>query len=89
MLQGLFYNKSNEGLSYGSNPQHTSASQGVNPGETVKYEWSVPLDYAPATGDPNCIVQAYYSAVNPPKDTNSGLLGDFFGYDFGSLLPFW
>ncbi|XP_025095314.1 hephaestin-like protein [Pomacea canaliculata] len=73
--QGLFYNKSYEGLAYGSNPQITSTSRGVNPGETVTYVWSVPLDYAPATGDPNCIIQAYYSGVDPQRDTNSGLAG--------------
>lgn len=67
--QGLYYDKKSEGSPY------AGSGQAVQPGETVVYEWSVPLDYAPAEGDPNCINQAYYSAVDPVKDTNSGLIG--------------
>ncbi|XP_076461304.1 hephaestin-like protein isoform X2 [Babylonia areolata] len=67
--QGLFYTKDSEGSPYAGGPG------GVGPGQTVTYKWSVPLDFAPAEGDPACINHAYYSAVDPVKDTNSGLIG--------------
>ncbi|KAL8587047.1 hypothetical protein ACOMHN_023437 [Nucella lapillus] len=68
--QGLLYTKASEGSPYGGH-----GGRGVAPGDTVVYHWSVPLDFAPAEGDPACISQAYYSAVDPVKDTNSGLIG--------------
>ena len=70
-FQGLFYTKNSEGAPYGS------GGGSVQPEQTVVYEWSVPVDFAPAEGDPNCINQAYYSAVDPVRDTSSGLIGRF------------
>ncbi|KAK7110957.1 hephaestin-like protein [Littorina saxatilis] len=68
--QGLFYKKNSEGTIYGA-----YRDGAVQPGETKIYEWSVPVDFAPAEGDSDCINQAYYSAVDPVRDTNSGLIG--------------
>lgn len=47
----------------------------VRPGTTYKYEWVVPKDGGPTENDPDCITYFYYSAVDPIKDTNSGLVG--------------
>lgn len=47
----------------------------VRPGTTYKYEWVVPKDGGPTANDPDCITYMYYSAVDPIKDTNSGLVG--------------
>ena len=68
-FQGLFYEKDSEGAMY------VASNGAVQPGETVWYKWTVPADFAPAEGDPSCINQAYYSAIDPAKDTNSGLIG--------------
>ena len=65
----MFYDKDSEGAPYGS------TGGAVQPGQTQWYTWSVPADFAPAEGDPECINQAYYSAVDPARDTNSGLIG--------------
>ena len=74
-FQGLFYEKDSEGAMY------VASNGAVQPGETVWYKWTVPADFAPAEGDPSCINQAYYSAIDPAKDTNSGLIG--------LLVSFW
>uniref|UniRef100_A0A8B9J8L0 ferroxidase n=1 Tax=Astyanax mexicanus TaxID=7994 RepID=A0A8B9J8L0_ASTMX len=47
----------------------------VRPDTTFKYEWVVPKAGGPAAGDPDCISYLYYSAVDPIRDTNSGLVG--------------
>ncbi|XP_047610849.1 ceruloplasmin-like [Phacochoerus africanus] len=83
---GLRYNKSNEGSFYktpmGSLP---SSSSHVNPGATFVYTWDVPRDVGPTATDPNCLTWFYYSSVNPPKDTNSGLVGPLLVCRNGSL----
>uniref|UniRef100_A0A673KXS9 Hephaestin n=1 Tax=Sinocyclocheilus rhinocerous TaxID=307959 RepID=A0A673KXS9_9TELE len=40
-----------------------------------RYEWLVPKDGGPTEKDPDCITYLYYSAVDPIRDTNSGLVG--------------
>ncbi|XP_078734862.1 hephaestin-like [Lampetra fluviatilis] len=50
----------------------------VAPGRVEKYKWMVPERSGPGKGDPDCLLWAYYSNVNPNKDLYSGL--------FGSLL---
>ncbi|KAK7486237.1 hypothetical protein BaRGS_00022560, partial [Batillaria attramentaria] len=67
--QGLFYDKNSEGAPY------AGGGGAVEPGSETVYTWTVPVDFAPAEGDPSCITQAYYSAVDPVRDTNSGLIG--------------
>lgn len=47
----------------------------VRPDTTYKYEWVVPKDAGPTEKDPDCITYMYYSAVDPIRDTNSGLVG--------------
>ncbi|XP_062868994.1 ceruloplasmin isoform X2 [Trichomycterus rosablanca] len=47
----------------------------VRPDTTYKYEWVVPKGGGPTENDPDCITYLYYSAVDPIRDTNSGLVG--------------
>lgn len=49
----------------------------VRPDTTYKYEWVVPKGGGPTEKDPDCITYLYYSAVDPIRDTNSGLVGPF------------
>ncbi|TSK53634.1 Ceruloplasmin [Bagarius yarrelli] len=47
----------------------------VKPGTTYNYEWVIPKNGGPTENDPDCISYLYYSAVDPIRDTNSGLVG--------------
>lgn len=47
----------------------------VRPDTTYKYDWVVPKGGGPTENDPDCINYLYYSAVDPIRDTNSGLVG--------------
>ncbi|XP_070303789.1 LOW QUALITY PROTEIN: ceruloplasmin [Salvelinus sp. IW2-2015] len=47
----------------------------VKPGTTHTYEWVVPKGGGPVVDDADCITYFYYSAVDPVKDTSSGLVG--------------
>ncbi|XP_007445479.1 ceruloplasmin-like, partial [Python bivittatus] len=73
---GLSYSKSNEGAFYntlfGGIP---SPASHVNPGEKFIYEWEVPETVGPTPEDPDCLTLLYYSASDPIRDTNSGLVG--------------
>lgn len=52
-----------------------SRSPHVMPGRTFIYQWSVPKEYGPGSSDPDCQTWLYYSAVDPIKDSSSGLIG--------------
>ncbi|XP_074525120.1 ceruloplasmin [Halichoeres trimaculatus] len=47
----------------------------VRPGAVHTYEWMVPVGAGPTEGEADCLTYLYYSAVDPVKDTNSGLVG--------------
>lgn len=47
----------------------------VRPDTTYHYDWVVPKGGGPTEKDPDCITYLYYSAVDPIRDTNSGLVG--------------
>lgn len=47
----------------------------VRPGTTYTYTWVIPKGAGPKSDDADCINHLYYSAVDPVKDTNSGLVG--------------
>ena len=47
----------------------------IDPGKTYTYKWQVPERAGPGPNGPTCVSWAYYSDVNPIKDTNSGLVG--------------
>uniref|UniRef100_A0A671M3S5 ferroxidase n=1 Tax=Sinocyclocheilus anshuiensis TaxID=1608454 RepID=A0A671M3S5_9TELE len=74
---GLHYEKTYEGAKYqdgflnGQSTQKAGAS--VAPGEKFTYRWRV--IEGPSSSDPPCVSYLYYSAVDPVRDTNSGLFG--------------
>uniref|UniRef100_A0AAX7VMW0 ferroxidase n=1 Tax=Astatotilapia calliptera TaxID=8154 RepID=A0AAX7VMW0_ASTCA len=47
----------------------------VRPGMVHIYEWMVPVGAGPVEGEADCLTYLYYSAVDPVKDTSSGLVG--------------
>uniref|UniRef100_A0A3B3DN56 Uncharacterized protein n=1 Tax=Oryzias melastigma TaxID=30732 RepID=A0A3B3DN56_ORYME len=57
----------------------------VGPGKNFIYTWQV-LD-GPSPSDPPCIPYLYYSATDPPRDTNSGLVGPLLVCKKGTLGP--
>ena len=72
--QGLRYNKSYEGMKY-ADGNSESVGDSVSPGTTFTYIWEVPASSGPAPNGPNCVGSIYHSAVDPVKDTYSGLIG--------------
>ncbi|XP_023699633.1 ceruloplasmin [Paramormyrops kingsleyae] len=50
------------------------ASQ-VLPGSSYTYTWVVPREGGPTADDPDCTTNLYFSAVDPVRDTSSGLVG--------------
>ncbi|MEQ2272405.1 hephaestin-like 1, partial [Xenotaenia resolanae] len=57
----------------------------VRPGTVYTYEWTVPVGAGPVQGEPDCLSHLYYSAVDPVKDTSSGLVGPLLVCRPGSL----
>uniref|UniRef100_A0A3B4GZ41 Hephaestin-like 1b n=1 Tax=Pundamilia nyererei TaxID=303518 RepID=A0A3B4GZ41_9CICH len=73
---GLHYDKHFQGSSY-EDGSH------VGPGENFTYTWQV-LE-GPSSSDSSCIPYLYYSATDPAKDTNSGLVGPLLVCKRGAL----
>ncbi|KAG8519285.1 Hephaestin-like protein 1, partial [Galemys pyrenaicus] len=57
----------------------------VRPGETFVYRWTVPDSVGPTADDPPCLTYLYFSAVDPIKDTSSGLVGPLLVCKEGAL----
>uniref|UniRef100_A0A8C4SAP0 ferroxidase n=1 Tax=Erpetoichthys calabaricus TaxID=27687 RepID=A0A8C4SAP0_ERPCA len=70
---GVMYEKKSEGTTYEDGVYKNGAS--VAPGQSFTYEWTVPDEIGPTDNDPQCLTRLYYSAVDPVRDTNSGLVG--------------
>uniref|UniRef100_A0A671M1R7 ferroxidase n=1 Tax=Sinocyclocheilus anshuiensis TaxID=1608454 RepID=A0A671M1R7_9TELE len=82
---GLHYEKTYEGAKYQDEGEFTQkslkttglmplkAGASVAPGEKFTYRWRV--IEGPSSSDPPCVSYLYYSAVDPVRDTNSGLFG--------------
>ena len=72
--QGLKYNKISEGMRY-KDGSSSSSGDSVQPGSTYVYRWEVPASSGPAHNEANCKNLMYYSALDPIRDTYSGLAG--------------
>ena len=84
--QGVFYNKSNEGLPYQDGTSGSAKKDDkVAPNKTVVYTWTLPDHLAPTDEDPDCLTMVYTSAVNPVKDVYSGLVGPLLVCKKGTL----
>uniref|UniRef100_A0A8C9V2M8 ferroxidase n=1 Tax=Scleropages formosus TaxID=113540 RepID=A0A8C9V2M8_SCLFO len=66
---GIQYEEGYEGSSYGTG----ESGHWVPPGQRFTYRWRVME--GPSPSDPACISFLYYSATDPVRDTNSGLVG--------------
>ncbi|XP_039889072.1 ferroxidase HEPHL1 [Simochromis diagramma] len=78
---GLHYDKHFQGSSYEDGVEKPGSH--VGPGENFTYTWQV-LE-GPSSSDSSCIPYLYYSATDPAKDTNSGLVGPLLVCKRGAL----
>ncbi|KFP78052.1 Hephaestin, partial [Acanthisitta chloris] len=70
---GMSYGKAAEGMWY-----HDGLSQNgvpVAPLHNFTYRWTVPRQVGPTASDPPCLTWMYSSAVDPVRDSSSGLVG--------------
>ncbi|XP_075054840.1 ferroxidase HEPHL1 [Mixophyes fleayi] len=84
MPHGVSMSKDSEGAPYVDGGVVKEGAH-VRPGETFTYTWKVLEKDGPTSNDPNCLTYLYYSAVDPVKDTNSGLVGPLLVCRRGSL----
>ncbi|XP_043995686.1 ferroxidase HEPHL1 [Gambusia affinis] len=78
---GLHYEKHFQGTSYEDGSDNPGSH--VDPGKKFVYTWRV-LE-GPSSSDSPCIPYMYYSATDPVKDTNSGLVGPLLVCKRGAL----
>lgn len=73
---GVFYDKDSEGAPYqdGSGAAD-KADDGVAPGSSHTYIWTVPERAGPGPGDPSSVFWMYHSHVHETADVNAGLVG--------------
>ncbi|CAH3123052.1 unnamed protein product, partial [Pocillopora meandrina] len=73
---GILYSKQDEGSSYKDNTTGTdTADNAIAPGKLYNYIWKVSERSGPGPADTACLTWAYFSDVDPVKDTNTGLVG--------------
>jgi manganese oxidase len=85
---GLAYDKDSEGALYSDNmPGESKKGDGVAPGQTYTYTWTVPERAGPAAGDSSSILWVYHSHFVEPRDMNTGLLGPILITAKGSAKP--
>ncbi|XP_061455037.1 hephaestin-like isoform X2 [Rhineura floridana] len=70
---GVFYEKEWEGTPYHDGLSRNGGT--VKPLGNFVYHWKVPQHVGPTATDPPCLTWMYSSAVDPVRDTNSGLVG--------------
>ncbi|XP_066442974.1 ferroxidase HEPHL1 isoform X2 [Eleutherodactylus coqui] len=74
MPHGLSFGKESEGAPYVDGDVEKLGAH-VAPGDTFTYTWNILEKDGPTDTDPQCLTYLYYSAADPVKDTNSGLVG--------------
>ncbi|XP_052471931.1 ferroxidase HEPHL1 isoform X1 [Carassius gibelio] len=76
-IQVVFKNNATKPYSIHAHGVKTSKTHqdGVQPGDTMTYTWTIPKRSGPGPSDPNCITFAYYSSVSLVEDLMSGLVG--------------
>ncbi|MGH7572837.1 MAG: multicopper oxidase domain-containing protein [Gemmatimonadota bacterium] len=85
---GVFYDKSSEGAPYlDGTGDRDKEDDGVPPGATHAYVWSVPERAGPGDHDLSTILWMYHSSVEEEKDVNSGLAGPMLISRPGTLGP--
>jgi FtsP/CotA-like multicopper oxidase with cupredoxin domain len=85
---GLAYDKASEGALYSDNASpEAKKGDGVPPGQTYTYTWTVPERAGPASGDSSSILWVYHSHFVEPRDMNTGLFGPIIVSAKGSTKP--
>jgi FtsP/CotA-like multicopper oxidase with cupredoxin domain len=85
---GLAYTKESEGALYSDNASpEAKKGDGVPPGQTYAYTWTVPERAGPASGDTSSILWVYHSHFLEPRDMNTGLFGPILISARGSTKP--
>ena len=85
---GLAYDKASEGALYSDNASpEAKKGDGVPPGQTYTYTWTVPERAGPASGDSSSILWVYHSHFVEPRDMNAGLFGPILVGAKGSTKP--
>uniref|UniRef100_A0A672TD46 ferroxidase n=1 Tax=Sinocyclocheilus grahami TaxID=75366 RepID=A0A672TD46_SINGR len=73
---GVKYLKQMEGLSYDDqSPYWYKQDDAVQLNSTFIYMWTINSKSGPQNNESDCRTWTYYSAVNPERDINSGLIG--------------
>ncbi|XP_044767613.1 hephaestin isoform X2 [Neomonachus schauinslandi] len=80
---GVFYEKDYEGTVYNDGSSYPGLV--AKPFEKVTYHWTVPSHAGPTAQDPACLTWMYFSAADPIRDTNSGLVGPLLVCKTGAL----
>ncbi|XP_073482013.1 ceruloplasmin-like [Aquarana catesbeiana] len=76
-IKVIFMNKATRTYSmyaHGLKPE-SNTKKPTKPGHTETYVWDVPERAGPNKDETDCLTWAYYSDVDPVKDTYSGLIG--------------
>jgi FtsP/CotA-like multicopper oxidase with cupredoxin domain len=85
---GLAYDKASEGALYSDKASpEAKKGDGVPPGQTYTYTWTVPERAGPASGDSSSILWVYHSHFVEPRDMNAGLFGPILVSAKGSTKP--
>ena len=85
---GVFYNKDSEGAPYQDGSGGADkADDGVPPGATHTYIWTVPERAGPGHGDPSSVFWMYHSHVHETADVNAGLVGPMIISARGTTRP--
>ena len=73
---GLLYTKDSEGALYSDGaPAEAKKGDGVPPGQTYAYTWTVPERAGPMPGEGSSMLWVYHSHFVEPRDMNTGLFG--------------
>lgn len=85
---GVLYDKSSEGASYDDGTSGAEKhDDGVPPGGTHTYIWTVPERAGPGPGDPSSVLWMYHSHTHESRDVNAGLMGPMIVTARGKARP--
>ncbi len=85
---GLAYAKDSEGAMYADgSSSDQKKGDGVPPGQTYTYTWTVPERAGPSPGDQSSILWVYHSHFVEPRDMNTGLFGPILVTRKGASKP--
>ncbi len=85
---GVLYDKSSEGAAYDDGTSGADKrDDGVPPGGTHTYIWTVPERAGPSPGEPSSVLWMYHSHTHEARDVNAGLMGPMIVTARGKARP--